>query len=181
MNELALQLQYLRYVDQVRFEGLYAPREQITAFMRLVIQAQKIRPLIRKIRARRLRRDMVMKNTDHVAETLSSLFKPIPTQNDHPVFDWSSAIQDDSHGGSEESRDETLKSMTQTPNQGKPSSSLLKDAHLQDEYKARAMDRMRKEDLKLHAQTHLGDRKRQRSSLTDPSSLPDKWPRTFHD
>ncbi|SLM41422.1 hypothetical protein LPUS_12415 [Lasallia pustulata] len=92
MNELALQLQYLPHVDQVRFEDLYAPREQITDFMRFVVQAQKLRPLMRKFYAKRqLRRVLALKRGDNVAGAPPSLLKLHLEHNPQPAYDWSSA------------------------------------------------------------------------------------------
>ena len=93
MNDLALTLQYLPHVDQVRFVDLYAPRHQIDSFMRSISMAQKLRPLVRKLQARRDMRKLQqeMAQNKHVARRSASflglLFKPIS----HPIYDWSSA------------------------------------------------------------------------------------------
>ena len=93
MNDLALALQYLPHVDQVRFVDLYAPRHQIESFMRSILLAQKLRPLVRKLQVRmqlrKLKRDMAQneKVVRRSASFLDLLFKP----DSHPIYDWSSA------------------------------------------------------------------------------------------
>ena len=92
MNDLALALQYLPHVVKVRFVSLYAPRHQIEGFMRSVVLAQKLRPLVRRLHARiKLRKLTEMAHDDTVARPPASfldiLFKPIS----HPLYDWSSA------------------------------------------------------------------------------------------
>ena len=116
MNELALQLQYLPHVDQVRFEDLYAPRKQITDFMRFVVQTQKLRPLMRKIYAKRqLRRVLALKRGDNVAGTPPSLLKLHLEQKHQPAYDWSSAVREDNHLDNGRSRDRRKKSGTWPP------------------------------------------------------------------
>ena len=92
MNDLALALQYLPHVNEIRFVDLYAPRHQLESFIRSVSLAQKLRPLIRKLHARvKLRKLTEMAQNHNVAAPsatfLDLLFKPIS----HPVYDWSSA------------------------------------------------------------------------------------------
>ncbi|KAF7508637.1 hypothetical protein GJ744_009029 [Endocarpon pusillum] len=100
LNELALSLQYLPHIDQVRFENLYAPKRQIDKFFRVVRQAQKLRPLIRRALARR--------RVNKIKETLTkedvrtyepSYLKLLLEQRPNPVYDWSSAVLDDSCSG----------------------------------------------------------------------------------
>lgn len=118
MNELALHLQFLPHVDQVRFEDLYAPKEQITDFMHLVLQAGKLRPLIRKIHAKRqLRRIAEMRTGEKGIETPPSLLKLTLDQNHHPAYDWSSASEVSDHSP----RDQRRKSGTWPPAQAIPS------------------------------------------------------------
>ncbi len=115
MNELALHLQFLPHVDQIRFEDLYAPKEQITDFMKLVLQARKLKPLIRKIHAKRqLRKIAEMRMGENGTETPSSLLKLTLDHNHHPAYDWSSAseVSDHSPKHSEQSRDQQKKSGT---------------------------------------------------------------------
>lgn len=122
MNELALSLQFLPYVDQIRFDDLYAPREQISNFMKAVVQAQKIRPLIRKLQARRKFQKVVeLKNGGDRVEASQSLLKLHLQQNHHPVYDWSRAERAPGHNpkDSEDSQDRREKNRTWPPAQGK--------------------------------------------------------------
>ena len=66
MNEIAFYLQRLSHVEQVKFERLSLPREPLTDFMRMVVQAQKIRPLIRRIVERRLEKSTLTRNYNSV-------------------------------------------------------------------------------------------------------------------
>lgn len=96
MNELALALQYLPHVDQVRFETLYAPRSQIENFMSLVVQTQKLRPLVRKLHAKmKLKKLKAMIQSKDVVEHCSSYLQLFLEQKNHPTYDWSSATTDD--------------------------------------------------------------------------------------
>lgn len=118
MNELALRLQFLPHVDQIRFEDLYAPREQITDFMRMILQAQRIRPLIRKMLARRqLRETAKMRTEEKGVETPTSLLKLSLVQKYHPAYDWNGAYENSDHKAkdSEHSRYQRKKSRTWPP------------------------------------------------------------------
>lgn len=97
MNELALQLQFLPHVDQIRFEDLYAPAEQITDFMRLVMLASKLRPLIRKLQARRQGREIRALAGQNQKETPLSLIELHLKNSNRPACDWSSASQVEGH------------------------------------------------------------------------------------
>ena len=122
MNELALNLQYLPYVDQIKFEDLYAPKEQITNFMTAVLQAQKIRPLIRKMQARRKSKTVAdLKTGDNGIEAPKSLLKLHLKQNPRPVYDWSRAERVHGHNpkDSERSWDRRRKTSTWPPAQEK--------------------------------------------------------------
>lgn len=115
MNELAVHLQFLPHVDQIRFEDLSAPKQQITDFMMLVLQARKLRPLLRKLHAKRqMRRIAEMRTGENGVQTPSSLLKLTLDQNHHPAYDWSSAsrVSDHSADSSEKSRDQGKKSGT---------------------------------------------------------------------
>ena len=128
MNELALNLQYLPYVDQIKFEDLYAPREQITNFMKAVIQAQKIRPFIRKMQARRKYQKVAeLKTGDNGVEAPESLLKMHVEQNHLPVYDWSHAkrVHDHDPKDSEEARDRREKTRTWPSARGKSSGDTL--------------------------------------------------------
>lgn len=110
MNDIALHLQYLPHVDQIRFEDLYSPKEQLVKLINSIIQAEKLRPLIRKMHARRqLRRGagMVLEKTDPVAAPSASLRKLRLNQSYRPPYDWSSAELVDSHSGPHKSGDES--------------------------------------------------------------------------
>lgn len=133
MNELALHLQFLPHVDQIRFEDLYAPKEQITDFMNLVLQAGKLRPLLRKIHAKRqLRRIAEMRTGQNGVETPSSLLKLTLDQNHHPAYDWSSASEVSNHGP----QDQRKKSGTWPPAQVTSSTKgSLPNGQLSEEYK----------------------------------------------
>lgn len=139
MNELALHLQFLPHVDQIRFGDLYAPQEQITNFMKLVVQAQKLKPLIRKIHAKRqLRRVAEMKTGENGSETPSSLLKLTLDHNHHPACDWSSASEVSDHNPkhSEQSRDQGKKSGTWPPAQATSSAKgVLPSGQLSADYK----------------------------------------------
>lgn len=93
MNELALHLQFLPHVDQVRFEDLYAPKEQITDFMRLVFLAAKLKPLVQKLHARRQRRKLLQTEKKPPA----SLVELTMGSHGRPACDWSSASQIPDH------------------------------------------------------------------------------------
>lgn len=126
MNELALNLQFLPYVDQIKFDDLYAPREQITNFMKAVVQAQKLKPLIKKMQARRkLQKVAELKTGDNRVGASKSLLKLYLEQNNHPVYDWSRAERVPGHNpkDSEESRDKRKKTRTWPPAHGKSSMS----------------------------------------------------------
>ena len=98
MNELALRLQFLPYVDQIRFEDLYAPREQITDFIRMILQVKRIRPLIRRMLAKRqLRKIKEMRAEEKGVETPTSLLKLSLDQKYHPAFDWHGAFEHSDH------------------------------------------------------------------------------------
>ena len=93
MNELALQLQFLPHVDQIRFEDLYAPREQITGFLRLVLLASKLKPLVRKLHARRQRRKIQALAEQTEEKATPSLIELHMEHSHRPACDWSSASQ----------------------------------------------------------------------------------------
>ena len=131
MNEICLHLQKLPHVEQVEFGDLPLPRKQLTDFMRMVLQAQRIRPLIRKMVAKRRWRmiERLGKAYPHGTTTPSSPSKLSLSQDHQPTYDWSKSMQ----------YDDTAKFV-------------------------------KVEDIISDAQTHLGDRKRPRSSDTDQGS-----------
>lgn len=121
MNELALHLQYLPHVDQVRFDDLYAPKEQIANFMNTVVQASKLKPLIRKIHARRQLRKVAGLTGQKREETPSSLIKLHLEQTAHSAYDWSDTRRDHAYSpiDSQQAQDGIRKSGTWPPIQGK--------------------------------------------------------------
>ena len=136
MNELAVHLQFLPHVDQISFEDLYAPKEQITDFMKLILQAKKIRPLIRKIHAKRqLRKIAELKSGENGTQAPSSLLKLTLDHDHHPAYDWSSAAEVSHHHPkkSEHFRDPRKQSETWPPVQAMNSS--FSGGELSAEYK----------------------------------------------
>lgn len=100
LNELALRLQNLPHITQVRFENLYAPKRQIDNFFRVVTQVQKLRPVMRKALARR----KVKKLKEMLTEEDARMYEPnylrlLQEQHPNPIYDWSSAVLDDSCSG----------------------------------------------------------------------------------
>ena len=98
MNELALHLQFLPHIDQIRYEGLRAPREQITDFMRFVFLASKLKPIVRRLHLRRQGRKThhILKHSEQ--DTPASLVElHLGGQNHQSTCDWSSAERDHSH------------------------------------------------------------------------------------
>ncbi len=94
INEVALHLQYLPHVDRVRYEKLYAPKRQIEDFMHYVRLAAKLRPLIRKLHAKR-RRKKFMAQHDHVSQRPWSFIEMYLDQKQVSPYDWSSALDGD--------------------------------------------------------------------------------------
>lgn len=96
MNQLALNLQYLPHIEQVRFEKLYAPRNQIENFMQFVQRAVKLRPLIRRMHARRrLKKLMALPQREMILQRPLSLMKLYLDQKQSSALDWSSALEGD--------------------------------------------------------------------------------------
>ena len=85
MNEITFHLQRLPHVEQVKLESLSSPRGPLTDSMRMVVQAQKIQPLIRRIVERRLLRKAHSRETT-IPSSLSMLSL---SRNYQPTFDWS--------------------------------------------------------------------------------------------
>lgn len=84
MNELAIALQYLPHVDKVEFKDLYAPRRQLENFTQSIMQAQKLRPLIRKIVARKRLKELM----DKIGRP-PSINRMLLEQNHQSLYDWS--------------------------------------------------------------------------------------------
>lgn len=117
MNEIALNLQFLPHVDQVRFENLYEPKDQITDFMRLVLLASKLKPLVRKLHARRQRRKLLALVAQDENKPPASLIELHLENQQHPACDWSSAAQITNHDSKDiqKSRDERTRIQTWPP------------------------------------------------------------------
>lgn len=90
LSQIALKMQYLPHVDEVRVENLYAPQERINHMLGVLSYVQKLRPLIRTAcKRRRLKK---------IRETLTGNDARVCTQNVirtlfgertvHPAFDW---------------------------------------------------------------------------------------------
>ncbi|MCJ1463168.1 hypothetical protein MMC07_001773 [Pseudocyphellaria aurata] len=91
MNELAIALQYLPHVDKVEYQDLFAPEREMKSFMRSVMQAQKLRPLIRELIARRKQKEI--KKTDP-----PPIKRMLLEQNHQPLYDWSGEFNHDGQG-----------------------------------------------------------------------------------
>ena len=100
LNQIALKLQYLPHVDQVRFENLYAPKQKVDNLCGFLIQAQKLRPLIRKLHARRRMKKIRQMLTEEDRRTFGRSFaKLLLEQGDNnPAFEWASFVSDRSNG-----------------------------------------------------------------------------------
>lgn len=95
MNQLAMALQYLPNVDEVRFNELYAPRNQIEDFMLRIYQANKLRPLVRKLHAKRqLKRLKASSSGQDAIKNSSKYVTLLLDQKTHLTCDWSSAMTD---------------------------------------------------------------------------------------
>ena len=100
LNQIALKLQYLPHVDQVKFENLYAPRQQVDNLRGFLIQAQKLRPLIRRLHARRRMKKIRQMLTEEDRRTFGRSFaKLLLEQGDtNSAFNWASHIPDQING-----------------------------------------------------------------------------------
>ena len=97
MNDIASHLQFIPHVEEIKFQNLSAPGKEIAKFMQLIIRAQKIRPLLRRLHARRQIRDI--QRSSQLDVTSDSLRKELGQDS---VYDWSNVIQGYSHKSSEE-------------------------------------------------------------------------------
>lgn len=128
LNELALRLQYLPHIDKVRFENLYAPKRQIENFFRVVRQAQKLRPLIRKALARRKLNKIKEMLTKEDARTYEpSYLKLLLEQHPNPVYDWSSAKLDDSCSGPNKGKHRPLRKSPTWPRKQAPNTKTFRN------------------------------------------------------
>lgn len=89
MNDIASHLQFIPHVEEIRFQNLSAPSKEIAKFMQLIIRAQKIRPLLRKLHARRQIRQIQKSSQldDDYPQSLLSLRKEFSQDS---MYDWSS-------------------------------------------------------------------------------------------
>lgn len=95
MNQLALALQYIPNVDEIRFDKLYAPRQQIEDFMLRVIQAKKLRPLMRAMYAKRqLKKFKTLLSSQDSINSSNKFVNLWLDQKTHSTYDWSSATTD---------------------------------------------------------------------------------------
>ncbi len=93
MNELASHLQYLPHIDEVRFKNLYAPRDQLESFMLFVLRTQKLRPLMRRLCARRQFRKVAKIVEGNDMAHPANLMELHLSHKHHSLFDWSSAAE----------------------------------------------------------------------------------------
>ncbi|KAL8711529.1 MAG: hypothetical protein Q9225_007103 [Loekoesia sp. 1 TL-2023] len=122
MNQLAQSLQYLPHIDQIRIEKLYAPKEQLEDFMLFVRRAAKLRPLIRKIHARRrLKELMALSQGERVLQRPLSFMKLYMDQKHSAACDWSSALDDYNPSPSSPASYQRKKSFTWPPAEVEPS------------------------------------------------------------
>lgn len=95
MNELARTLQYLPHVDKIDIKDLYAPKRQIENFFRSIVQAQKLRPLIRRLVARRRLKRLTEMNDAPMVKKPQSIQRMLLEQKHHSLYDWSNAEKHD--------------------------------------------------------------------------------------
>ena len=93
MNELATHLQYLPHTEEVRIENLHAPIDQLENFMLFVLRAQKLRPLVRRLCARRQFQKVarIVEGNDMAHPT--KLMDLHLSHKHVSLFDWSSAAE----------------------------------------------------------------------------------------
>lgn len=118
MTELAKHLQNLPHVEQIRFEDLSAPKEQISNFILALVQAQKIKPLVRKMQARRKRQGLAeLKIGDKKIEASKSLLKLHFESHHHSIYNWDCVehVHGDQPENYEDSRDRRKKIGTWPP------------------------------------------------------------------
>lgn len=118
MNEILPYLQRFPHVEQVEIEDLSSPTKQLTDFMRMVVQAQKIRPLIRRIVARRQWRRIADLGTT-IRLTLSKLSL---SQDHQPTYDWDKTMQYDDKPAFAEVADSTRGAQTHLGDRKRPRS-----------------------------------------------------------
>ena len=90
LTQIALKLQYLPHVDQVKFEKLYAPKRKVENLRGFFNQAQKLRPLIRKIHVRRRMKRIREMLTKEDSKTFGRSFAKLLLELGEvpPAYDW---------------------------------------------------------------------------------------------
>ena len=94
MNELAMSLQYLPHVDQIRIEDLFSPKEQTKRFSLGLSQAQKLRPLIRQLHVKRTLQKFKQMAVGEGVEHPSTFVQMLLDQSSHLKFDLGSTDLD---------------------------------------------------------------------------------------
>ena len=102
MNDIASHLQFLPHVKAIKFLNLSAPSEEIAKFMQSILRAQKLRPLVRKLHARRQMRE-IQSSSQPSDNRPQSLFELQNRLNQNPRYDWSNVTQEHPHKSSDES------------------------------------------------------------------------------
>lgn len=93
MNELATHLQYLPHTDEVRIENLSAPIEHLENFMLFVLRTQKLRPLMRRLCARRQFKKVAKIVEEKDIAHPTNLMDLHLSHKHLSLFDWSSAAE----------------------------------------------------------------------------------------
>lgn len=94
LSQIALKMQYLPHVEEVRVENLYAPQEKIKHMLGVLNQIQKLRPVIRKACARRRLKKIRETLTSHDANTCEqNVIHMINGEGSvHPACDWNPEV-----------------------------------------------------------------------------------------
>ncbi|KAK8214215.1 hypothetical protein IWZ01DRAFT_540104 [Phyllosticta capitalensis] len=90
MQELASHMQYIPYVHKMEFKNLSAPEAKLQDFMEDVIRAQRIKPLLKKIRVRREAIRINRQKEDGMQISpiqRQNSFGPLPQRNSE-LHDW---------------------------------------------------------------------------------------------
>lgn len=90
MQELASHMQYIPYVHKMEFKNLSAPKAKLQDFMEDVIRAQRIKPLLKKIRVRREAIRINRQKEDGMQISpiqRQNSFGPLPRRNSE-LHDW---------------------------------------------------------------------------------------------
>ena len=101
INKIASHLQSLPHVNEIRFEDLNGPKEEIGNFIGSVVQAAKLRPLMRKLYARRELRKL--KELSENGRLMQSQLRLRVDPSHHIPYDWYRAMERYSHRSAEHS------------------------------------------------------------------------------